>query len=77
MTPQDRAAEMVADPQWRWTEDPTNALAHCSVVAAEHAAHGRQDRAVWWASVGAELVRIADNPYIYVGVVLQGILAGL
>jgi hypothetical protein len=77
MTPEEKAQEFVNDPKWRFIEDPTNAIARCSVVAAEHATHGRRVQSVWWASVGAELVRIADNPKIQVGAVIGGILGGL
>jgi len=77
VTPEDMAADMAADPIWRFNSDPVNVVAHCSTRAAEHAVNGRRTQALWWASVGAELVRLADNPYIRVGAVMGGILGGL
>jgi hypothetical protein len=77
MTPQDKAAAMAADSQSRFDTDPNNAVSHCTMQAAYHAERGRREMAVWWASVGAELMRLADNPYTQVGAVTGGILGGL
>lgn len=55
MTPQEQAAAMVADASWDFGANPTKAISHASVRAAEAERRGNQTRSRFWTQVGLAL----------------------
>jgi hypothetical protein len=74
VTPAEKAAAFVADPDWQFADNPTDAIGYATMQAATHHEHGRAEQAQWWTRVGAALVRAADSPLIVRGAVLGGLV---
>jgi len=74
MTPAEVAAERVADPEWRWSEDPNNAIHDATLIATEHDLHGRPASARHWTHVSCILVDEADNPHVPRGIILTALV---
>lgn len=70
MTPQERAAAMVSEPAWGFASNPSRAISHASVRAAQAVREGRESDARYWTSVGLALNEAAG---IEPGQVLQNI----
>ncbi len=70
-TPQEAADERIADPAWDFEANPTNAISDATTQAAEHALHGRPDRAAYWAETSA---RLSDAAGTEPGIVIAGML---
>lgn len=61
MTAAEQAAAMIADPKWGFVANPSRAISHASVRAAQAVREGRTSDARFWTSVGLSLNEAADR----------------